>query len=390
MIPSDADLVSAARRGDRDAFGILVDRHRARAVGLAAAMLDDFGEAEDVAQEALYQAYFGIDRLRDPTRFGEWLCGIAINLAKMSLRRRRMTISLEDLDGGRVPRGFRLEDTTPESEFEARELRETVRRAIRQLPEDMRAAVWLRYVEGLSYQEIGARFGIAPGTLRVQAHRARHKLREALIDEWGTRVQQEEGEMIEVSVHDLLVWMPKDHEPKPVEGYGYRVYEVLPGMRFVVLLKERDGDQALPMWIGPYEAEVLTLHLAEFQTIRPLTHDFVARLLDAAHVNVERVAVSALREDTFFATVTIRAGQLMREVDARPSDAINLAVRVGAPMFVDVDVMERGKSVPVTDAPRALVERATREGETPETGYIWRSGREIASARKGASESKPC
>jgi len=385
MIPSDTDLVSAAQLGDRDAFGILVDRHRARAVGLAAAMLGDFGEAEDVTQEALYQAYFGIDRLRDPTRFGEWLCGIAINLAKMALRRRRTTFSLEDLDGGRVPHGFRLEDTTLESEIEARELRKTVRRAIGQLPEDMRAAVWLHYVDGLSYQEIGALFGIAPGTLRVQAHRARHRLREALIGEWDKRVQREEVTMIEVIVQDVLLWLPQDWEPKLAEGE--KTYpETPPSKKCVILLKEQDGDQALPMWIGPYEAEVLTLHLAEFQTIRPLTHDFVARLLDAANVNVERVAVSALREDTFFATVTIRAGQLMREVDARPSDAINLAVRVGAPMFVDADVMERGKSVRVADAPRTLVERAREEGEALEEGYAWRSGREIVLAQKGAGK----
>ena len=119
-IPGDADLVSAVRHGDRDAFGILVDRHRARAVGLAAAMLGDFADADDIGQEALYQAYFGIDRLRDPARFGEWLCGIAINLAKMALRRRRMTFSLEDLDGGRVAHGFRSEDITVETEAETR------------------------------------------------------------------------------------------------------------------------------------------------------------------------------------------------------------------------------------------------------------------------------
>ena len=109
MNASDADWVYAALRGDRDAFGALVDRNRARAVGLAMAMLGDVDEAEDVAQQEVYQAYFGLDRLRDPARFGAWLCGIAVNLAKMALRRRRMTASLEDFDGGRVARGFGLD-----------------------------------------------------------------------------------------------------------------------------------------------------------------------------------------------------------------------------------------------------------------------------------------
>ncbi len=386
MILGDAELVHATRLGDRDAFGILVDRHRARAVGLAAAMLGDVGEAEDVTQEALYQAYFGIDRLRDPSRFGVWLCGIAINLSKMALRRRRMTFSLEDLDGGRVAHGFRLEDATPESEFDARELRQTVRRAIGQLPEDMRAAVWMHYVDGLSYKEMAALFGVAPGTLRVQAHRARRKLREVLIDEWGQGMQREEVNMIEVTIQDVLVWVPDDWKPEPMERIGLHT---VPG-RHVVLLKERDGDQALPIWIGPSEAAMIMTHIAEIQTVRPLTFDFFARLLDAVGMKIDRVAVSALKGDTFFATVALHSGGQTHEVDARPSDALNLALRVGAPIFVDADVMERGKSVLVADAPRALVERATREGETPEEGYAWRSGREIALAQKGASSPKPC
>jgi len=379
MAPSDADLVSAVRRGDRDAFGILVDRHRARAVGLAAAMLGEVAEAEDVGQEALYQAYFGIDRLRDPARFGEWLCGIAINLAKMALRRRRMTFSLEDLDGGRVAHGFRIEDATPESEFQARELREVVRRALGQLPENLRAVVWLHYVEGLPYQEIGALFGIAPGALRVQAHRARHRLRESLVGEWDRGTQREEAVMIEVMIHDVLIWAPNDWKPEPVDGTGLHT---VPG-RHVVLLREREGDRALPIWIGPHEAQLILLHLAASQPVRPLTFDFLARLLDATGLRIERVAVSALREETFFATVTVRSGGQAHEVDARPSDALNLALRAGAPIFVDADVMERGRTVRVADAPRELVERATHEGETPDEGFVWRSGREIVLAQKG-------
>lgn len=388
MIPSDADLVSAARLGDRDAFGILVDRHRARAAGLAAAVLGDFAEAEDVTQEALYQAYFGIDRLRDPSRFGEWLCGIAINLAKMALRRRRVTVSLEDLDGGRVPPGFRLEETTPESEFEARELRDAVRHAIGQLPEDLRAAVWLHYADGLSYQEIGVLFGVAPGTLRVQAHRARSKLREALLSEWGKRTRQEEVTMIEVTVQDVLVWLPEGWQPKPMEGEKLQP-EQPPGKMWVVLLKERDGDRALPIWIGHYEGEALAWHLAEVQTVRPLTFTFFACLLDAASVTVDRVAVSEIRGETYIATVTVRSGQQTHEVDARPSDALNLALRVSVPIFVAPEVM-RAHSILIVQAHAELTQATIRYGGTPEADYAWRSGREIALAQKSADSPKLC
>ena len=389
MVPSDADLVRAVRLGDRDAFAVLVDRHRARAAGLATAMLGDAAEAEDVCQEALYQAYFGIDRLRDPSRFGAWLCGIAINLTKMRLRQRRMTVALEDLDGGRIPRAFRLEDTRPEAAYEVHELRERLRSAIGELPEDMRAAVWLHYVDGLSYREIGALFGIAPGTLRVLAHRARRRLRQALIGEWDRQARREEEAMIEASVQDVLVWMPANREPEPPKGTGHMTYASLPASRCVVLLRERDGNRALPIWIGPFEAEVLTLHLADIPMARPLTYDFVARLLDAVDVKIDRVAVSALKGETFLATVTARAGQRTHEVDARPSDAINLAVRAGAPIFVDPEVM-RQQSILAAEAPRELVDLTARHGGTIEEGYAWRSGREIALARKRADPPTAC
>lgn len=380
MIATDAELVQAVRLGDRDAFGILVDRHRVRATRLARAMLGDASEAEDVTQEALFQAYFGIDRLRDPARFASWLCGIAANLAKMALRRRQATFSLEDLDGGRVARGFRVEDATPETAFEARELRETVRRAIGQLPEDMRAAVWLHYVEGLPYQEIGALFGVAPGTLRVQTHRARRKLRQALVAEWPLRAKQKEVAMIEVDVQDVLLWMPRQTDESAPARAG-RLTDVPPARRWVALLKARQGDRALPIWIGPHEASMLALHLAEVQAIRPLTFDFMARLLDAVDVSVERVAIHALKDTTFLATVSVRSGEGARDVDARPSDAINLAVRAGAPIFVGESVMQQ-EGIAFEAALDELTRKCAEDEQLPHENYEWRSGREVYSAQK--------
>lgn len=382
MTPGDSELVHAARLGDRDAFGILADRHRARALGLIAAILGDLNEAEDVTQEALFQAYFGIQRLRDPDRFGAWLCGIAINLAKMALRRRRMTFGLEDLDGGRVAAGFRLDTAAPEDAFDARELRRTVRHAIEQLPEDMRAAVWLHYVEGLSYREIGALFGVAPGALRVQTHRARRKLREALAGEWRERPQREETRMIAVDVQDVLIWTPKDWKPDPPER-GRALPATLPGGRCVVLLRERDSDRALPMWIGPFEAHALALQLTGHQLVRPLAHDFYARLLDTLGAKIERVTVGELRGNTFIAVVTARASGQAHDVDARPSDAINLAVRAGAPIFVEASILDQA-GIQASNAPQALVEAAIQHGETPEADHEWRSGRELVLAQTGS------
>src|SRR3982751_727962 len=94
---ADELLVAAARRGDRDAFGRLVDRHRPRALALARRLLGDAAEAEDVVQEAVLRAYLALRDLREPSRFGAWLCGIALNLARI---RRRGARRLQRLGEG--------------------------------------------------------------------------------------------------------------------------------------------------------------------------------------------------------------------------------------------------------------------------------------------------
>jgi RNA polymerase sigma factor (sigma-70 family) len=388
MNVSDAELVERVRCGERDAFGVLIERYRARAVGLACSMLGDFAEAEDVVQEALYQAYFGLDRLKDASRFGSWLFGIAVNLAKMALRRRRYTISFEDWEGGRVAHGFDPDDATPEAEVDVRELRDALRAAIEQLPETMRVSVWMHYVEGLSYREIAAMFGVAPGALRVQTHRARERLRAALIAQWREHVPRQEAKMIEVTVADVMMWMPQDWKPDPaMKG---RLPPELPGKLRVVLLQERDGDRTLPIWIGPFEADTLLLHLAQVTTLRPLTIDFFMRVFEATDVKVDRVAITELKDETFIATVTIRSGQKTHDLDARPSDAINLAVRANVPILLDEAVMQQAGGV-VVGEPGAWLE--ARESPRPmprEEGHEWRSGFEFVRGDPTASTTPGC
>jgi len=124
---------------------------------------------------------------------------------------------------------------------------------------------------------------------------------------------------------------------------------------------------------------MLTLHLVGHQMLRPLTHDFVARLLESTQVVIERAVVSELRGDTFIATVTVRAGDRVREVDARPSDAINLAARVNAPLYVDDSVMAQA-GIEGLDVPRELNEATLRYGGVVDEDHDWRSGRDVMTA----------
>ncbi len=117
----------------------------------------------------------------------------------------------------------------------------------------------------------------------------------------------------------------------------------------VVVLKEADSDRYLPIWIGPFEADAITIQLQGVQVARPLTHDLLKSLIREMGIRVSHVLVSELRNDTFFAQIVMDMNGKSLEVDSRPSDAIALAVRVGAPIFVAEQVMDQASITPEKD-----------------------------------------
>ena len=120
----------------------------------------------------------------------------------------------------------------------------------------------------------------------------------------------------------------------------YGVSFDLVGKQPIVLLKTVDGNRFLPIWIGHPEAAAILMKLQNASTPRPMTHDLVTDILSQLDAQVVRVAVTELRENTFFAQVTIQQDGSEIEVDSRPSDAIALAVRAEAPIFVADEVIE--------------------------------------------------
>lgn len=97
----------------------------------------------------------------------------------------------------------------------------------------------------------------------------------------------------------------------------------------------------------------MALHLAEVATPRPLTYDFMAKLLAAGALHIDKVAITALHQEVFYATLWVRAGNRVQEIDARPSDAINLALRVRAPIFVDPELLAQRSLTPEHTLPEA-------------------------------------
>ena len=115
----------------------------------------------------------------------------------------------------------------------------------------------------------------------------------------------------------------------------------LPSNQPIVLLKEADGERYLPIWIGAVEATAIAFALQGIQTPRPMTHDLMRDILTETDVTVERILISELVDQTFFATIRMSQDGKATEVSSRPSDAIALAVRINAPIYGAEEVLEQ-------------------------------------------------
>jgi bifunctional DNase/RNase len=122
----------------------------------------------------------------------------------------------------------------------------------------------------------------------------------------------------------------------------------------VVILKETARDRYLPIWIGPWEANAIALRLQGVAPERPLTHDLFARALVELGVGVRRIIVSDLSEETFRARIVLEQDGATKELDARPSDAIALAIRAGVPIFATDAVLDRAGVIPESDEEERL------------------------------------
>lgn len=178
---SDLSLVQRAQKGEAGAFDALVRRYQHKVVKLVMRYVRNQTEAEDIAQEAFIKAYRALPRFRGDSAFYTWLYRIAINTAKNALAARARNPVQFDLDRGNGDDGDapgdlqdRMTDTaTPEALALTEEIRATVTAAIEQLPEDLRTAIMLRELEGLSYEEIATAMDCPVGTVRSRIFRAR-------------------------------------------------------------------------------------------------------------------------------------------------------------------------------------------------------------------------
>jgi RNA polymerase sigma factor (sigma-70 family) len=309
-MPADADLVASARAGDRRAFAALVERHYGMLLATCRRAAADAEIGADAAQEAVVTALLGLDRLRRDERFSAWLIGIGLNVCRRALQERARWAALDRVDEPVAP------GPGPDEAAHAARIADQVRAAIAQLPPGQRAAVTLFHLGGLSHSEVAEHLDTRPGAVKTRLHKARATLRRALTD-----VHREEFAMpaaVPMRVADVR---------RPAERPERRI----------VVLEEIDGPRRLPIWIGTPEAAALVAVLEEVELPRPGPFHLAEALLDAAGARVAEVRVSRLVEHTYYATAILGDGS---DVDARPSDALALALVAGAPIAVEAEVLE--------------------------------------------------
>ncbi len=315
----------------------LVRRHWDTAVLLAGRVLGSPDLARDAVQEAAVAAMTDLERLRSPDKFGAWFCGIALNVSRKWHRQLR----------SEVP-GLRPDWVSGAPDpAEAAELADTaarVRGAIAALADGQQHAVRLFYLQGLSHREVAGELGISVGAVKARLHQARVALAPKLVQfmaipEENTVTAAEAAEWAEVFVSEIR--RTRDDDPQQ--------------RKHVMVLAERGGDRRLPIWIGPAEASVLALTLESVETPRPFPYKLAAGLVEAAGSRITEVRITRLLDWVFYAVVVVQGPGGPQEVDARPSDAVNLAVATGAPIRLNSELFstpptEEESSFPVATA----------------------------------------
>jgi RNA polymerase sigma factor (sigma-70 family) len=299
----------------------LLRRHWGTAVLLAGRVLGSPDLARDAAQEAAVAAMTDLGRLRSPDRFGAWFCGIALNVSRRW--RRQLQSEVPGLEPDLAP-----VSADPAEAAEAADTAARVRGAIAELADGQQDAVRLFYLQGLSHREVAAELGISIGAVKARLHQARAALAPRLVqftalpEVHAMTATEETAEWAEIVVSEIR--MTRDGDPLQ--------------RKHAMVLAERAGDRALPIWIGPAEATALALVLESVETPRPYLYKLTTGLVEAAGSQISEVKITRLLNSVFYACVVVQGPDGPREVDARPSDAVTLAVTSGAPIRLNSEL----------------------------------------------------
>lgn len=277
-------------------------------------MLGDESLAQDVAQISLFQAYRSLDKLQNTARFKAWLLGIVRNISHNYLKQKRQTFfSLDDLS-------FPLLESSNEK---TKHLSELIATAIQSLETNYRDVITAFYYDGLGLPEIALRQKISPETAKVRLYRGRQILKAKL------------------STHEDLYYYYRGLTKKKVmKKLTIADVYLRDGGSAGLLLQSEGGENFLPIIVGFFEAQAIFLGLQGIKTSRPMSHDLIVSILASAGTTLDKVCINKLDEGVFYAYLAIKQNGKTVQVDARPSDAIALAVRLNTPIFVAGEVLD--------------------------------------------------
>ena len=149
---------------------------------------------------------------------------------------------------------------------------------------------------------------------------------------------------IEMEINDIKVGLRSEVSITNETIHPNIPHQLIPSMNdevHVLILKERKGNRFLPIWIHPHESASISVRLQGTYMPRPLTHDFLCAIIDTLGAGVHSVVISEFKDDCFYAKTRLSIDSEILEVDCRPSDAVNVAIRLNAPIFANKDILEK-------------------------------------------------
>jgi len=359
---SDEELVLAARTGDKAAFGQLVERHLPLARRVAMQMIAHQEIAWELAQEAVLEAYLSLDMLREPDHFPSWLYGIVRNVCRSYVRsQKRDFFSLEALSGGELYARYLACSPAfdPQMIVERRELANLIEVAIDSLSTKNKVAVRLFYDDQMSLQEIAAQLGTSVNVVKSRLFQARKQLQAQLADAYTPAFRQFALSMKDKKRSLAMTKISRTKISRTKISSIHAMEGALSG-NYTLYLLDPAGGRVLPIWVGPHEGAQIAYFLQGKETPRPLTYRFIANLLDTLGAKLQEVRVETLKETTFYAVVKAQNGKAIHEIDARPSDALALALQMKCPIFVNEEVMaQAGQPLPQPFDEQAWLQQET-------------------------------
>lgn len=328
---TDAELVALARTGKREAFGFLVERYQPMVGRIIMGMIANQEIARELAQEAMLQAFLSLDNLRDATRFKNWLYGITLNTCRRHLQDQKTNVlSLEAIIGGihHPEQLFPLDDIIdPQRVAEEHELHQVVYQAIQCLSPKDREATLLFYYEQLTLQEIAALLAVSVVAIKGRLHRARKQLRVHLSTLYTDINSSQNSQQQKRSKHMQQVTIEAVRSHPDTDQH-------------IVVLKDAT-ERHVVIWIGKAEAMTIAEGLHGLSPQRPMTAHLMANVFKATGIQLAEARIETLKDEIFYAILKLRHNGKDYEIDARPSDALSLAVLLNCPIYVAEEVIER-------------------------------------------------